>query len=276
MSGRTHLSAHHSHQYAHSYLGRWTSVPHKKQDENKILLTPTHHHHTLNQTYLRILAQHLNLFLQTNWTPFYRCNVCTPSASASPRAPKHETDTFTYSKGLLYKHVTDSGKRFLTLVIPKSWRYMVLIEAQDKCGHQGNTHTYCLIKRQYYWKGMNKDICKYITACALCCREKAKAQLYPLQMTDIPDRPFNKITINLITEGNMLTSGNKHILTIIDHLTGWPEAYLIPDKTIDTIVFTFINEYLPIHMCPQYILSDNGTEFKNRLMDKTLQQLGID
>ena len=29
-------------------------------------------------------------------------------------------------------------------------------------------------------------------------------------------------------------------------------------------------------MCPQYILSVNGTEFKNSLMDQVLQQLGID
>ena len=44
----------------------------------------------------------------------------------------------------------------------------------------------------------------------------------------------------------------------------------------DTIVSTFINEYLPVHMCPQYILSDSGTEFKNSLMDQVLQQLGTD
>ena len=29
-------------------------------------------------------------------------------------------------------------------------------------------------------------------------------------------------------------------------------------------------------MCPRYILSDNGTEFKNSLMDQVFQQLGID
>ena len=28
-------------------------------------------------------------------------------------------------------------------------------------------------------------------------------------------------------------------------------------------------------MCPQYILSDNSTEFKNNLMDQVLKQLGI-
>ena len=95
-------------------------------------------------------------------------------------------------------------------------------------------------------------------------------------MTEIPDRPFDKIAIELVIECKTSTSGNKHILTIIDHLTRWLEAFPIPDKSADTIVSTFINEYLPVHMCPQYILLDNGTEFRNNLMDQVLQQFGID
>ena len=163
---------------------------------------------------------------------------------------------------------------FLALVIPKSWKYTVLVETHDKIGHQGNTCTYCLIKCQYYWKGMNKDIRKYIANCTLCHREKAKVQAYPLQMMD--DRPFNKIAIDLVTKCETSNSGNKHILTIIDHLMGWLEAFPIPDKSADTIVSTIINQYLPVHMCPRYILSDNGTEFKNSLMDQVLKQLGIE
>ena len=123
---------------------------------------------------------------------------------------------------------------------------------------------------------MNKDIRKYIANCILCQREKAKVQHYPLQMTEIPDRLFNKIAIDLVTECETSTSGNKHILTIIDHLTGWQEAFSIPDKSADTIVSIFINQYLPVHMCPGYIFSDNAMEFKNNLMDQVLQQLGID
>ena len=159
-------------------------------------------------------------------------------------------DIFTHVRGLLYKHIMDSGQKFLALVIPKSWKYTVLVEAHNKLGHQGNTQTYCLIKRQYYWKGMKKDIQKYIANCTFCHRGKAKIQNYSLQMMEIPNRPFDKIAIDLITECETSTSGNKDILTIIDHLTGWPEAYPIPDKTVDTIVSTFINDYLPVHMCP--------------------------
>ena len=201
---------------------------------------------------------------------------CTSKCLLNGKAHHHEIDTFTHMKGLLYKHITASGKQFLALVIPKSWQYTVLVEAHDKLGHQGNSCMYCLIKRQYYWKGMNKDNRKYIANCILCRHEKAKVQQYPLQMTEIPDRPFDKIAIDLVTECETSTSGNKHILTIIDHLTGWSKAFPTPDKFTDTIVSTFINKYLPVHTSPWYILSDNGKEFKNNLMNQVLQQLGID
>ena len=125
---------------------------------------------------------------------------------------------------------------------------------------------------------MNKDIRKYITQCALGCREKAKVQAYPLQMTEIPECPFEKIAMNLVIECETSSSGNKHILTIINHLTEWPEGFPIPDKSADTIESTFINQYLAVHMCPRYILLDNGTEFKNHLIDQgtsTTRELNV-
>ena len=122
------------------------------------------------------------------------------------KIPKHEANLFLHVKGLLYKHIMDSHKTFLTFVIPKAWKYTMLVEAHDKLGHQGATWTYCLIKCQYYWKGMNKDIRKYITQCALCHREKARVQAYPLQMTEIPECPFNKIATDLVPEA---TAGHK-------------------------------------------------------------------
>ena len=123
---------------------------------------------------------------------------------------------------------------------------------------------------------MNKDIRKYIATCTLFHREKAKVQACPLQMTEILDRHSDKIAIDLVTECKTSNYGNEHILAIIDYLTGWPEAFPMPDKSADTILSTYINLYLPVHMCPRYILSDNGTEFKNNLLDQVLKQLGIE
>ena len=170
-----------------------------------------------------LTADRWDALLQMQRTdPFCKC---ISKRLLNGKAQHHKVDTFTHVKGLLYKHVSDAGKQFLALVIPKSWKFTILVEAHNKLGHQGNNCTYCLIKHQYYWKGMNKDIRKYIANCVLCRWDKAKVQQYPLQMTEIPDRPFDKIAIDLVTHCKTSTSGNKHILTIIDHLTGWPEAF---------------------------------------------------
>ena len=114
------------------------------------------------------------------------------------KTPSHEADTVIHIKDLLYKHVMDSNQIFLPLVIPKSWPFTILVDAHEKYGHQGVNRTYRLMKWQCYWKGMNKDIFKYISNYALCKREKERTQVYPLQMTDILHRPFDKIATDLV------------------------------------------------------------------------------
>ena len=116
----------------------------------------------------------------------------------------------------------------------------------------------------------------YIQRCPTCCQEKARVQSYPLHMMEIPDRPFDKIAMDLVINFTESNKGNKHILTIIDLLTGWPEAIPILNKSADTITKAFIRHYLPRHMCPQFILSDNGTKFKNQVSDKVTKDLGIE
>ena len=51
---------------------------------------------------------------------------------------------------------------------------------------------------------------------------------------------------------------------------------LIPNKSADTITKAFIRHYLPRHLCPRFILSDNGTEFKNWTFDRVMKDLDIE
>ena len=94
-------------------------------------------------------------------------------------------------------------------------------------------------------------------------------------MMEIPDRPFDKIMMDLVTDFTESNKGNKHILTIIDLLTGWPEVIPIPNKSANTITKAFIRHYLSRHVYPRFILSDTGTEFKNQIFDKVTKDLGI-
>ena len=252
------LSATHSHGHVFNTRSRTAQQHTSNYSSPQTDATSSVVTETGNTTPKSLSAYRLEAILQMQKTDSF-CK-CISKWLSNRKAPKHEADLFIHVEGLLYKHITDSHQKFLVLMIPKAWKYTVLVEANDKLGHQGSVQIYCLIKWQYYWKGMNKDIRKYIVQCALCHREKAKVQVYPLQLTEIWVCPFDKIAIHLVTECEISRSDNKHILTTIDHLTGWLEAFTIQDKSADTIVSTFINQYLPVHMCPRYILSDNGTE----------------
>ena len=75
--------------------------------------------------------------------PFCKCIT---KRLLNKTAPKHELDTFFIHNGLLYRYASDHSKDFCALVIPKAWRYMILVETHDKMGHQGNNRTYSLIK----------------------------------------------------------------------------------------------------------------------------------
>ena len=67
-----------------------------------------------------LVADRLEALLQMQKTnPF--CKWISKCLS-NGKAPQHETDSFTHVKGLLYKHIMDSGQKFLALVILKSWK----------------------------------------------------------------------------------------------------------------------------------------------------------
>ena len=83
------------------------------------------------------------LHLMQRTDPFCKC---ISKWLLNDKAPSHEVDTSTHIKGPLYKHVTDSSKKFLALFIPNSWCFTVLVEAHDKLGHQGVYRAYHLIK----------------------------------------------------------------------------------------------------------------------------------
>ena len=68
-----------------------------------------------------LTADRLEALLQMQRTdPFCKC---ISECLLNSKAPQHEVDCFIHIKGLLYKYIMDSGKQFLALIIPKSWKY---------------------------------------------------------------------------------------------------------------------------------------------------------
>jgi Integrase core domain len=61
----------------------------------------------------------------------------------------------------------------------------------------------------------------------------------------------------------------------MDYFTKWPEAKAVPEATAQQVADFIYEDIVCRHGCPQIILSDRGTHFRNRMIDKLLEQYKI-
>ena len=91
----------------------------------------------------------------------------------------------------------------------------------------------------------------------------------------IVTEPFSRVAVDIV--GPILprsAQGNRYVLTMIDFITGFPEA--VPLKDIDSV---FVAEAL-LHIfsgvgIPKEILSDRGTQFTSQLMKELHRLTGV-
>ena len=92
-----------------------------------------------------------------------------------------------------------------------------------------------------------------------------------------PDGPMQLICMDLIGPIEPVSSRrNCFCLTIIDMLTGFVMAVPIPDKKAETICNAYRDHIFCIFGGSSRMLIDNGTEFKNKLMDEVCEKLAIE
>ena len=81
-------------------------------------------------------------------------------------------------QGILMKYVSDNKQRFEVVVVPPQLAPLLLKLAHDDLGHNGTAHTYMILRRSYYWKGMKSFIATYVKRCDLCRQHNATATRY--------------------------------------------------------------------------------------------------
>ena len=85
------------------------------------------------------------------------------------------------------------------------------------------------------------------------------------------------ISMDLIGEFHPPSShGNKYALTVICMLSGWTWCIPIPDKTAPVVVKAYLKHVHHVFGPSRKILSDNGTEFSNKLFETVAKELGVE
>ena len=163
---------------------------------------------------------------------------------------------------------------YTPIVVPDILKDCLLILAHNKSGHNGFRRTYGSLKNRYYWKRLKKSIHQHCTRCQVCTKHNIKTQQLRNEHFSSPPQAMEFIAMDLIKEFHPASSkGNRYTLTAICMLTGFTFCIPLKSKKAEDVINAYIN-----HICCPFgpskkILTDNGTEFKNKLWTKVFEKL---
>ena len=178
---------------------------------------------------------------------------------------------------LLMRYVEDNKQRFEVIVIPRDLSKIVLKLAHNDLGHNGSARTYMIVRRNYYWKGLRPDVVHYVKRCTVCRKYNSASSKYNKGTFQAPGAPMDFISMDLIGEFHPPSKhGNKYALTVICMLSGWTWCIPIPDKTAPVVIQAYLKHVHHVFGPSCKILSDNGTQFSNKLFETVAKELGVE
>ena len=92
---------------------------------------------------------------------------------------------------------------------------------------------------------------------------------------DVPAYLFEKVSLDITDQYGETLRGNVYIVSFVDWLTNWAEAYAVSDKKAQTVASLILTEIFPVYGAPLEILIDNGAENVNEIMRETMASLNI-
>jgi hypothetical protein len=233
-----------------------------------------------------LLAESVEIFTRET-TPTHRISAATtlladihdaikvdPAYQSELNKRRQRSDLIQVQGGFLYHHLN-------RLYVPNdlALQTRILQECHDAPtgGHLGKDKTVEQVKRRFYWPGMDKFIAQYVTSCDACQRNKPSQQapMGPMMPLPIPARPWQQVSLDLITALPKSRSGNDAIVVFVDKLTKM--VHYVPTTTTVTapqLATLFMREVVRLHGVPESILSDRDPRFTAHFWKAFWSQLG--
>ncbi|CCO35741.1 Retrotransposable element Tf2 155 kDa protein type 1 [Rhizoctonia solani AG-1 IB] len=144
-------------------------------------------------------------------------------------------------------------------------------------GHPGRQRTLELLSRAYYWPGIWADVYLHVDGCKTRQRIRLpKAKLIPAQPLEIPSRPWQHVSYDMITD---LPKDGPYdcILVIVDSFTKFVVLVPVSKKLkAPELAEIFLNRVWKQYGLPEKTVSDRGTGFNNKFLRALYKRLCID
>ena len=152
------------------------------------------------------------------------------------------------------------------IYIPQSLRQRVLSWYHEYLLHPGQTRTEQTIRNTMTWPGLTQDVERLCSTCPVCQLTKKERKKYGLLPPKTAESdPWVMVCVDLVGPFTIKTPLKTHsllALTMIDPATGWFEIVEATNKSAASVQDLFHNTWLARYPRPQFIVFDNGGEFK--------------
>ena len=180
-----------------------------------------------------------------------------------------------WEEPILYRHCAD---QVIRRCVPEDEMYNILNHCHTlSCGgHFGGQRTAAkVLQSGFYWPSLFKDAHQFVSTCDKCQRmgnisRKDEPPMHPILEVEL----FDLWGIDFM--GPFPASyNNLYILLAVDYVSKWVEA--IPTRTNDAkVVAQFLRSNIFSRFgTPRALITDNGTHFCNKVIDKVLQKYGV-
>ena len=172
-------------------------------------------------------------------------------------------------------YTTSINDKIKLLQVPRPEERQELIKKAHLLGHTNSRRTFERLKENFYWKNMMTECDRIIRNCIPCLQHKRTIQKeHPAVCLPI-NKIFDRIAIDLVLGLPETEEGFNGIMVITEYLTKYPYAIPIKSKTADEIS-SHLMQYISLFGPPHELLSDQGKEFVNNLVNKLLAEVGTE
>ena len=202
---------------------------------------------------------------------------CKNSLSQIEKGNKVKGQLYLVKDKILKGYIIDGDNTYETTVIPRALTTQILQMAHDELGHNGTHRTYTLLKRLYYWKGLKPGVDKHITMCYQCQSRNKQVVKYATLHFEVAAFPMQFISMDLIGKFHPPTNRkHRYTLTVICMLTGYVFCVPLKTKAAEEVIQAYIDNVYSKFGGSLKMLSDNGTEFKNKIFEQVAKELGLE
>ena len=165
-------------------------------------------------------------------------------------------------------------KEELKLIVPKHMTERLVKELHN-FGHFGQRKINQILSRFYYWPQMQAQV-KHIVRYCTACQQNKRVVVTKREIVKFPVTPRMKVVhIDIVGPLTKSSRGKLYILTIMDRFSRWPVAVPMSNIKTETVCRGFYDCWISIFGCPDYIISDQGSQFESDLFDELLKTLSI-